>query len=234
MAWWDPQTWDWVTLGKTAVGAGFGTAVVQVFVQGLLPIYRDHRQRRLQAAYMAMRLAVTLESYASACSDLISKNTDAPHHPDEEYPDWDVTLPELPPYPDDAEGWRAIDRKLAGRCLNLRNRIHGSQDFIRLTIEYNHDDEIYDTVRQHAASRGLEAWELAKALRQKHGIEEVDTLWDYAGSLKVVLREAEQAIKERRKRNAHTLKDLGLDGPQIANGQVPSAIDHREQRKADI
>ena len=56
MAWWEPQTWDWATMTKTAIGAGFGTALVQ----GLLAIYRDRRDRKLQAAYMAMRLAVVL------------------------------------------------------------------------------------------------------------------------------------------------------------------------------
>ena len=62
MSWAEPRTWEWATLTRTAVGAGFGTALVQ----GLLAIYRDTRQRKSQAAYMAMRLAVILEEYASA------------------------------------------------------------------------------------------------------------------------------------------------------------------------
>jgi hypothetical protein len=105
---------DWSTLVQTFVGAGVGTAVVT----GLISIYRDHRHKKSQAAYMAMRLAVVLEAVAADCSDLIADNATARQSADEQFPDWKTKLPELPPYPDDAEGWRAIDRKLAGRCLN--------------------------------------------------------------------------------------------------------------------
>jgi hypothetical protein len=48
---------------KIAFGAGVGTAAVT----GLLTLYREQRHRSDLAAYMAMRLAVTLESYARAC-----------------------------------------------------------------------------------------------------------------------------------------------------------------------
>jgi len=48
MAWWDLAAWDWSALGKTVIGAGLGSAIVQ----GLLPLYRENRQRKSQAAYM--------------------------------------------------------------------------------------------------------------------------------------------------------------------------------------
>ena len=90
---------------------------------GTASIYRDSHHRKLQAAYMAMRLAVILEFYASACAHFIQENANVqPPPPTEEFPEWTVELPELPAYPDDADGWRAIDRTLAGRCLNLRPR----------------------------------------------------------------------------------------------------------------
>src|SRR6185312_1037086 len=102
--WWGPQTWDWGDLTKTVVGAGLGTAIVQV----LPAICRDIRHRKAHAAVMAVRLAVILEAYAAACLDLIARNNDAEAPPDEEYPYWETSLPELPAYPDDIEGWRTI------------------------------------------------------------------------------------------------------------------------------
>jgi hypothetical protein len=188
MPWWEPQTWDWATLAKTAIGAGFGTALVQ----GLLAIYRDRRHRKSQAAYMAMRVAVTLEFYASACADFIQKNANVEPPPTEQYPAWTTELPELPAYPDDADGWRAIDRALAGRCLNFRNKIHGSQGIINSAIEYSIDD-LEDTLGKQADERGLEAWNLAVALRRRHGVEEVDTVWEYTNTLERALRKVEKA-----------------------------------------
>ncbi len=185
MAWW---VWDWATLGKTALGAGVGTALVQ----GLLAVYRDGRHRKSQATYMAMRLAVTLEFFASACVDLIQKNANVePPPPTEQYPAWIAELPELPAYPDDADGWRAIDCALAGRCLNLRNKIHGSQGIIDSTIEYDMSG-LGDTFEEQTAARGMEAWKLAVALRRKHGVEKVDTVWDYAAILETTLRKDEK------------------------------------------
>lgn len=200
MALWDPQTWDWATLSKTVVGAGVGTALVQ----GLLPLYRDWHHRKSQAAYMAMRLAVTLEFYASACADFIQENANVQPPEEGEFPGWEVELPELPAYPDDADGWRAIDRTLAGRCLNLRNRLLGSQRIINSTIEHSdvfHVDDVEGALDEQAARRGLEAWKLAVALRRKHSVEEAETVWDYAETLESTLRTAEKAKRKRQESN---------------------------------
>src|SRR4051794_11613253 len=96
--------WGWGDLIKTIIGAGIGSALVQV----LAPFIRDYRQRKMTAAYMSMRLAVILEAFARECAELIEANKNAQTRPDEEFPDWDVNLPELAPYPDDGDGWRAL------------------------------------------------------------------------------------------------------------------------------
>lgn len=203
MAWLDPLSWDWSTLVKTAIGAGVGTATVQA----ALAIYRDHRQRKVQAAYMAMRLAVTLEAYASACSGFIATNAEAEIPDDEEFPNWSTQLPDLPPYPDDTDGWRAIRRTLAGRCLNFRNKIHGSQEIIYATAEYARDD-LGDVLNVEAAERGLEAWTLAVALRRDSKIEAADTVWDYATGLEHTLERAKKAMNESREQNAKFAREM--------------------------
>ena len=123
--------------------------------------------------------------------------------PGEEYPDWETSLPELPAYPDDIEGWLATDRNLTGQCLNLRNRITGSQIMIEWAIEYSMD-ELGIVLDEHIAGRGLEAWSLASNLRQKHGLEEADAVWDYADGLKWTLDGAKAVREERRqKQDSH-------------------------------
>jgi hypothetical protein len=144
-----------------------------------------------RASYLALRLAVLLESYANACSDFISENAHAEQDPDDRLPNWNASLPELPAYPDDDEGWRAIDRRLAGRALNLPNRIHVSQSIINWTIELN-DDELGETLDEQAAARGLEAWKLAVQLRRMHSIEAVEMVWDFAEMLEKTLAKAQR------------------------------------------
>jgi hypothetical protein len=218
MVWYDPLTWNWAMLTTAAIGPFFGAGFGTALIQAVLPFYRDRRQRKSQAAYMAMRLAITLEFYAWACSTFNANNANAQPDPDSEFPAWDVTLPELPPFPDDADGWRAIDRGLAGRCLNLRNKIHGSQAMINDIIEH----ALYDlgnTVARQGAARGLEAWKLAVELRRKHDVEEADTVWNYPGELERTLRQAEKEERESREQNARAISDLfpsgdGLPAPE--------------------
>ena len=185
---------DWSTLIQTFVGAGVGTAAVT----GLISIYREHRHKKAQAAYMAMRLAVELEAFAADCSNLIASNSIAEQGPDQQFPDWNTEMPEIAPYPDDPEGWRAIDRKLAGRCLNFRNKIVGSRSAIAATVELSIDD-LENELNEHIAARGLEAWQLAAALRRRHSVEDADVVWSFAGQLEETLRKAEKTKEDRAK-----------------------------------
>lgn len=175
---WDPLSWDWATAAKTFFSAGLGTAAVQA----VLPFFRDRWHRKSLATYMAMRLAVTLESYSSTCSDFILENEDTQKLEEEESaeenrspsPNYDTKIPDLPPYPDDAEGWRAIDAKLANRCLNLTQKIRQSQETINLFINAPYGDamdDVADLLHKFAAERGLEALDLADDLRDKHNVD---------------------------------------------------------------
>jgi hypothetical protein len=198
--------WDWATILRSAVGAGLGTAAVT----GTWTFYLDYRRRKAQAGYMAMRLAVILESFAHDCILFIWGNDSAQAGPDGEYPDWNLTLPKLSPYPDDTDGWRVIDQKLACRCLNLRNRISSSQSLIwgRRVLDRVNLEDLTET----AAARGLEAWSLAEDLRKRHGIGDVETVWDYASELKQKKLQAEEAQKHR------SSKIIGGEGAWEASG----------------
>jgi hypothetical protein len=166
--------WEWSRFFMMIVSAGVGSALVQ----SLMPIYRDRRTRRKQAAYMAMRLAVVMENFAWACANFIQDNHNARTPPEAEYPAWEIALPELLAYPEDADGWRAIAPKLAGRVFGLRNKLHESKSTIRNIIEFN-KAELGWVLDEQAASRGLEAWRMAIDLRKTYGIEAVELEWNF-------------------------------------------------------
>jgi hypothetical protein len=184
---------DWGAVAKTVIGAGIGT--------GAVSLYRDRRHRQSQASYMAMRLAATLEFYAYACHDFIYENRDAPHHPEEEFPRRNVKLPELPPYPDDAEGWQAINVKLVVQCLDFRTKIYRSQGIIHSTMrdeeDPNAEADLGDKLDQHAAALGLDAWNLAMALRLQHNVKMADPDTDLCKQLEEIRQNAELGMKNR-------------------------------------
>jgi hypothetical protein len=190
------------------------TGVVSALLTQLLTGGREWWLARLKtrahASYHALRLAIVLEAYAYACANFIADNASAQHPPDQEFPDWKTKLPELPPYPDDVEGWRAIDLKLAARALNLRNRIDGSQGFIYSTIEYTMEN-LEHALDEHSAGRGLEAWEIAVALRRKHRLDPVELIWDFRETLDRTYRGGIEARKDDEERSAMMAR-AGMEG----------------------
>jgi hypothetical protein len=176
---WDLLVWDWFAMGRMFLSAGAATVCVQL----LSPIIRDRHRSRRHAAYMAMRLAVVLEAYAEGCAVLIQENARAKTPPHEQVPDWTTTLPVPPCYPDDVDGWKAIDHNLADRCLSFESRSRQSQAIIASAI-YHDLHQLRDKVESQATDRGLEAWALAVEMRKRHRLRPITPVWDYANELR--------------------------------------------------
>jgi hypothetical protein len=186
---------------------------------GVEPVLHDDRQRRGRICARAIANAhlprsshaseasgvhgdaVVMENFAWACANLIQENHNARTPPNAEHPGWEIALPELLSYPEDADGWRAIAPKLAGRVFGLRNKLHESKSTIRNIIEFN-KAELGWVLDEQAASRGLEAWRMAIDLRRTYGIEAVELEWNYPDYLKTALDTAVGRREDHRKRNA--------------------------------
>jgi hypothetical protein len=159
MVWWESLTWDWAALTKTAIGAGLGTFIVQSF----LTFYRERCQRKLQAAYMAMRLAVILEEFVVKCV-YRSWHDDADFA--EGRTELDPDLPALACYPEDSD-WKSLDPKLAGRVLSFRNEITSAGMLCQFqgSREGNNVASAAETI-----VAGANAWRLAQDLREKYNL----------------------------------------------------------------
>jgi hypothetical protein len=204
------SSWNVITLVATT---GVLSALLTQALTGMREWWLSSQNKKARAGYHALRLAVMLEAYASACAIFVLDNGNVQTPPDEEFPNWSVKLPDLLPYPDDTEGWHAIELKLAGRVLNFRNRVSGSQGVILSTAEFS-EDELGDTLDAEAAGRGLEAWEIAVALRRRHGVDAVELIWDFIDSMQVALRSAERSKKEAAESRA-ALFDAGEVTPVL-------------------
>lgn len=201
-----------ISWGSLVALAGSAGLISAAFTQGITWL-REWRttsvKSKASASYLALRLAVTLEGYAYACASLIAKNNSAPPREDG-HPDLIITVPELPGYPDDADGWRAMDVKLAGRCLDLRNRIGGSQGLIFSVLDVD-EDAVWDTVAEQVSERGLEAWSIARDLRRKYDLDKVDLVWDFLHFLEVTLKDAKERLEVEQEGKAHHLAELSAD-----------------------
>lgn len=186
---------DWTALLTFAATAGVISAIVNQLLTGGREWLLARSKTKAHAGYHALRLAVLLEAYAYACASFVEENAIAEHRPDEEFPEWKTKLPPLPPYPDDPEGWKSVDLKDAARALNFRNRIDGSQGVISATIEFSTQD-LGETLNEHASGRGLEALELARTLRRKHGLGPVELIWDFQDTL---ARTHAKAVEQQKK-----------------------------------
>jgi hypothetical protein len=60
--------------------------------------------------------------------------------------------------------------------------------------------DLGNTLDEEASARGVEAWEIASALREKYGLDRAQIIFSYHKVLKDVLK---RSIEEREKREAN-------------------------------
>jgi hypothetical protein len=200
----------WTGMLAFAATTGIITAILNQVFGISRDVWAAHVKRQSEAGYLALRLAAILEGYAYVCASFIADNSSVQQGPDEEYPAWSRTLPDLPPFPEEKEGWHSIDLKLAGRALDLRNHLAGSQGQIDATAEFSEED-LGDTLDEHAAALGKEAWALAKELRSRFGLPTFVPVWDFVNMLEKALQSAKGAKEERGRNQAEWLQELAAD-----------------------
>jgi hypothetical protein len=188
----DPLNWNWSAITSTFVSAGAGTA----FFAWL----RDHSQTKRRAGYLALEIVLVLEDFADRCVVLIYENKNAQHRPDEQFPDWNASLPLLGELPSDPEGWRNLPRSAITSIRSLPARIAESKSLIRSIIEYSEDD-IDVHVQEEAALRGLDALDAATALRRRYSLGCRLTGLGHEGVLLAALLESRAEHGRRREAN---------------------------------
>lgn len=209
---------EWQAVLQSTLGASLGTVLVQLFA----PWWRERCTRHSHAAYLALRLAVGFEEFGAACSERNSDNANAYHSPDDEYPAWNIHLPERAPVPEDAAGWLALcaaNNTLADRALTFQSRIASAMSAIAHCIEFYGDD--LDLVMPIQISEcGLEANRLAQDLRRTFNLAPSDPTQAWPDYLDVALKQAREKYQARRKRNRLTAK---IDDADQARSPSPPA-----------
>lgn len=157
----------WVNVGQAFLGAGLATVVFE----GVITELRERRNRKKHATYLSLRVATVLDRFALECAEL-AYNNESPFSEGVS-----MNLPKLAGFPDDADGWKSINARLASECLSLPQRVRESQSLVDAELMEGSDPP--SVVALHTIKLGMAARSVAKKFRQDHGLSEPELHWDF-------------------------------------------------------
>lgn len=185
-----------------------GSSVLAAVVTQGLGELRERLRFSRDGAFAALYLAVALESYADACSNLITDS--------ENYSASDGhagtargNLDDLPPYSEEVD-WKAFGISSTTEALSFRVEVESTQSMIRGHWEFGEEEDVVPVVREEAASLGLKALNLAAGFRRKWKIAPViyDGNWNVRSFLEGRLARYLEERRLREERNAQLTAEL--------------------------
>jgi hypothetical protein len=198
----------WGNLLTLAATTGVITALLNQGLGWLRDWRASSEKRKANAGYLALRVAVMLEAYADACSDVasaIDTHMSSGGHAGEQT----TTLPQAPVYPADDESWRVIAPDLLERCLSFPNKVVASQKVVQsVTIWGDYEDMVQQCMEQ-CVDRGLEAWGLATDLRTRYRFEAHSYVYDYPGHLRDLRERLDKHRRQQEESDAQNWIDMG-------------------------
>ncbi len=177
-----PITWA----GIIALALSSGV-IASTITQGLSTwreFYKAKQDRNRDATYLAIRVAVILEQFATDCAmqladlDAFKSSRGAIGN---EY--W--KLPTLPAYPEELS-WGAIDSKMCERMLSFTTEVRIGQSFLVGLSEFE-PTEVPIHCGEKCAVLGFRAWILARDLRARYRVRPFElpgNPWKLADMLK--------------------------------------------------
>ncbi|WP_146215605.1 hypothetical protein [Hoeflea marina] len=157
---------DWLLLLQVVLGAGVGS--------GIFSWWKDKQTRGREATYLALRIAVALESFEAACFERFSDIGLFDSSGGNLGGTW-TKVPELERYPEDPDGWRSLDFKLADRALSFPGMISNSQGMINFTLDVASPIEASENCETECAELGMNAKGLATEIRKRYRLDIPDS-----------------------------------------------------------
>jgi hypothetical protein len=178
---------EWINIiSAFGLGSVMGS-VVTFFLGWLREWWTNKSQKKSEAAYLAMRLAVILEEFVIKC---VYKSWHDEADLNRGFVEIGYSLPPLSSYPHDAD-WKSLDPKLAGRVLSFQNEITAAAASCEFQgrCEGNEVASADETI-----VAGVNAWKLAQSLRKKYNLDAITIA--HFDSLEVAHCKIEQHRKE--------------------------------------
>lgn len=186
------------------------SGLVGVIVGTVLPWFRDERNNKRRARYLAIRVVCILDEFLEKCTNVVGDDglcygqRDAAGCLQAQ-----IAQPNGLPFPDDVD-WKSIDHGLMYRILALPSRIEADNRVIAFFWDISGPpdfDEYFEERQYRYACLGLNAAELAQALRRTYGIPAPEYgRWDPVEALT-----AEKAKIDRRRADLEKRPSLFAD-----------------------
>lgn len=183
--------------------------LIGVIVGSAITVTKDSwttwRERRREGSYSAIRLICILEEYADKCIDVVGDDGTVYGRPagrtkdGEEYYQAQVASPDPVEFPADI-GWRSLKGPLMHRTLALPNMARSTDRHIQAASDFASPpdySELFEARQEGYARLGLEALEIADALRKQFqitakGRATLNTDWNPKAFLSAEIAKLEQ------------------------------------------
>lgn len=206
-----PMSWiaDAMLEGTKIIGGGVIASAITLFANGR----RQDRELKRTATSLATRLVPIFELYARSCAEIRDKHQ---HDRYQDGPDggpydfsWIGSVPELPPLPEDDEGWRALTPDLGARAQGFHLLIHAAKQMINAEGVHGEAYEVAMTLEQQAATIGLEAYRLASDMIDRYGLPRPELPWNYVRHFENEQVRIEASREAQRETNSKMIAEMG-------------------------
>ena len=197
--------------------------------------------RREVGRVHAVGIITVLDSFADKCTSVVEDDGTVYGCPagmttqGEEYFDPQVALPDPPNYPADVD-WRSIKFDLMYRSLALQNTARDTNRFIQSCSEHASPPgyvELFAARQEGYARLGLEAVQLASALRKQHRLPSPSKpFWDWGFDIEEFFQNKITEFETRQKADAEREKALQIS--ELAAASAGTLMDEGENSLNNI
>jgi hypothetical protein len=157
----------WEEILPALIGAGIGTAIVEAGTT----LYQYFKTGRNQASFLAFRVVIQLESYASQCVLRIFEAENWEDSSGTMGNPWTV-LPDFPEFPDDPDGWRNVGTEILHLAYSLKSAHEAEQGAQRFIASELGGEEAFDSLRPVCWRMANQALLASRNIRLRYGFPE--------------------------------------------------------------
>jgi hypothetical protein len=209
-----------IALETSLISAGT-SFVVLLLGQILWPMIKDRRVKKSEAQYLAIRVVCVLDKFVEDCASTAIDHGDEDQD-GETVPQ--VHAPAPPVYPTDVN-WKSVNNSLMYRLLSLPALIERGANLVQGASEHAFppdNGEFFEARTESYATLGLQAFALAKELRDTYGIGPPQFLeWDPISHMEEELRKLATLHEQRARKYEEFEKSAPLIPPMVgASSQI--------------
>ena len=199
-------------IGTFVLAVATSTVCATLLNQGILQ-WREYIGRRETARLSGLYAAIILENYCDLCSERLGANQRYVATSGQSGDEW-LGLPDLPDYPGEID-WKRLGLKFAEKMACFRVDVTLAQRLITFRYDFDPPDGGDHDVLEQLSKKGLEAVQLARAIRKQHGLSNTAAAREHSSEehLLASLKDTEEKLQRYREAQQASLAALREAAP---------------------